>query len=46
MLLTSAGTKVKLLNPTNKAADSLITDLNAEIARLEDAGEWALPMSI
>lgn len=38
MLLMSTGKKVKVLSPTNKAADSFIVKLNEEIARLKDKG--------
>ena len=38
MLLMSAGKKVKVLSPTNKAADSFVLRLNAEITRLKDKG--------
>ena len=37
MLVISAGKKAKVLSPTNKAAQSFIRNLNAEIAHLEDA---------
>jgi hypothetical protein len=38
MLLMSAGKKVKVLSPTNKAADSFVIKLNAELARLQGMG--------
>ena len=38
MLLMSANKKVKVLSPTNKAADLYTIKLNAELARLKDLG--------
>ena len=38
MLLILASQKIKVLSPTNKAADSFVVKLNIEIARLKDEG--------
>lgn len=38
LLLMSADRKVKVVSPTNKAADTFITKLKAELARLKEAG--------